>query len=433
MVERRLPEVVVTGLGAVTPYGVGIEAFWEGLLAGRPTAGPVTRFDAVDQPVRIACEVPGFDPLEHLPRKLARQTDPFAWYALVAAEEALVNAGLLLPPSGPDGADGPAAHAAVSGVDPDRIGTVVASGSGGLQETTEQHERLRAAGPGQVRPYLTIAMPVNMAGGQIAIRHGLRGPSYAVVSACASGADAIGSAADLIRAGRADVMLAGGAEAGIHPLQMAGFAAAGALSRRNDEPERASRPFDVDRDGFVIGEGAGLLVLERADHAAARGATPLAVLAGYAATNDAYHPARPAPDGRGAVRALALALADADTGVDDVDHLNAHATSTVANDRAEAAAVQEVFGAHADRVAVTSTKSAVGHLLGAAGGVEAVATVQALVHGLVPPSQNLERQDPACALDVVAPRARRTTLRVAISSSFGFGGHNAGLVFRAQR
>lgn len=416
-------DVVVTGLGAVTPYGVGVRALWDGLVAGRPTAGRITRFDADGFAVQIACEVPQFAPGAHLPRKLVRQLDPFGQFALVAAEEALGQAGLL------EAGSGGRRHAPVTGVDPDRIGAIVASGTGGIGEMTEQAERLRTTGPDRVRPYLPIALPANMASGQIAIRHGLRGPSYAVVSACASASDAIGAAGDLIRCGRADVVVAGGAEAAINPLMIAGFASAGALSRRNEQPERASRPFDLHREGFVVGEGAGVLVLERADHAAARGASPLAVLAGYGVCNDAHHVTQPSPDGAGAARALRLALTDAGVGPTDVGHINAHATSTLLNDAAEAAAVRTVFGAHTDNVSVTSTKSAVGHLLGAAGGVEAVATVRTIGAALVPPSLNLDERDPNCDLDVVHDRPRPQSLRVAVSNSFGFGGHNAVLVF----
>ncbi|HVM14870.1 MAG TPA: beta-ketoacyl-ACP synthase II [Egibacteraceae bacterium] len=417
MAER--PEVVITGLGAVTPYGCGVGLLWDGLLESRPTARQITRFDATGFAVRFACEVAGFDPFTNLPRKLVRQVDSFGQYALVAAEEALGQAGLL-GSSEDDGLRVP-----IEGVDPDRIGTVVASGAGGIQEMTEQLDRLRAVGPDRVRPYLTIAMPANMGGGQIALRHGLRGPSYSVVSACASAGDAVGSALDLIRAGRVDVVVAGGAEAAITPLMVAGFAAGGALSRRNDDPQLASRPFDVHRDGFVLGEGAGLLVLERADHAAARGARSLAVLAGYGVSNDAHHATRPPPGGEGAARALRLALADAGLEPGDVDHLNAHGTSTPLNDPAEAAAIRAVFGSRTDEIPVTSTKSAIGHLLGAAGGVEAVATVQALARGVVPPTQNLEELDPDCPLDVVHGQPRPAPPGVALSNSFGFGGHNA--------
>ncbi len=416
--------VVVTGLGAVTPYGVGEPAFTAGTRAGTATCGRIQRFDADEYVVRIACEVTGFDAKEHLPRKLVRQLDPFAQYALTATTEALAHAGLTGPP------DPEAVHLPlVEGIDAARVGVLIASGIGGMQEMTDQYQRLLEKGPGRVRPFLAIALPLNMGGGQAAIRHGLQGPSFSVVSACASGGDAIGSALDLIRAGRADVVIAGGAEAAVNPLTVAGFGAAGALSRRNDEPARASRPFDVDRDGFVIGEGAGVVVLERATHAAARGATVLAELAGYGLSNDAHHATQPDPEGAGAGRALRLALADADVAPDEVDHVNAHATSTPQNDEAEARVLAAVLG---DReLAVTSTKSAIGHLLGAAGGVEAVATVATLRDGIVAPSQNLESQDPACPVDVVHGAAREVAARVAISDSFGFGGHNCVLVFRS--
>lgn len=415
-----MPEqVVVTGVGAVTPYGVGVAPLIEGLLAGKPTAGPITRFDASAYPVRFACEVPGFDPREHLPRKIIRQLDPFTQYAMVAAGEALGDAGLL---GGDD---------LVGGVDPTRIGTLISSSAGGVTELTEQHARLLSDGPSRVRPFFTVAMPLNMGSARVAIRYGLRGPSFAVVSACASATDALGVALDLIRAGRADVVVAGGAEATVNPLIMAAFGMAGALSTRNDEPERASRPFDRDRDGFVKGEGAGVLVLERAGHAAARGARALVELAGYGASNDAYHPTAPHPDGDGAVRAVIAALADAAVSPGEVAHINAHGTSTPINDRTEAAAIRTAYGPYADRIAVTSTKSAIGHLVGAAGAVEAIATIAAMRSGLVAPTLNVDNPDPACALDLVTEKPRQLDIPVACSHSFGFGGHNAVLVFRA--
>jgi len=419
--------VVITGLGAVTPYGVGAPTFFDGLLSGRSTTRRIQRFDPSQYVVQIACEVPDFDPYAYLPRKLVRQVDPFAQYALVAAYEALAQAGLIAPT---DDDSGKPAVPLVDGVDPTRVGTMIASGIGGMTEMTDQYERLLTGGPGKVRPYLAIALPLNMGGGQVAIRHGLQGPSFSVVSACASGSDALGAALDMIRSGRADVILAGGAEAAVNPLTIAGFGAAGALSRRNDEPERASRPFDADRDGFICGEGAGLLVLERASHAQARGATVLAELAGYGLTNDAFHPTAPAAEGAGASRALALALADAAVTPEQVDHVNAHGTSTPPNDLAESRALRRVFGDHTDDIPVTSTKSAIGHLLGAAGGVEAVATVAAMTEGVIPPTLNLDRQDPDIVLDVVSGEPRKASIAVAISESFGFGGHNAVLVFR---
>lgn len=413
-------QVVITGVGAVTPYGVGAAPLVDGLLAGKSTAGPISRFDATGHPVRIACEVPNFDPAEHLPKKVIRQLDPFSRYGMVAAEEALRQAGLLATDSD-----------AITGADPSRVATLIASSAGGVQELTEQHARMLADGPGRVRPFFTVAMPLNMATGRVAIRHGLAGPSFAVVSACASASDAIGVGLDLIRAGRADVVVAGGAEATINPLIMAAFGNAGALSTRNDEPDRASRPFDRDRDGFVKGEGAGVLVLERAAHARARGVEPLAELAGYGASNDAYHPTAPHPDADGAVRAIRLALADADASTADIAHINAHGTSTPANDRTEAAAIRTAYGPYAADIAVTSTKSAIGHLVGAAGAVEAIATVAAVRSGLVPPSLNLDHPDPDCPLDVVVDRPRRLSIPLASSHSFGFGGHNAVLIFRA--
>jgi 3-oxoacyl-[acyl-carrier-protein] synthase II len=424
--STRGDRIVVTGLGAVTPYGVGVSAFFDGLLAGRSTARRIQRFDPSGYSVQIACEVVDFDPDAHLPRKLVRQLDPFAQYALVAAEEALRQAGLV-----GEGDHTKAAKVPVEGVDPTRVGTLIASGIGGINEITEEHRKLLESGPSKVRPYLAIALPLNMGGGQVAIRHGLQGPSFSVVSACASGGDAIGVALDLMRAGRADVVLAGGAEAAVNPIMLAGFGAAGALSKRNDEPRRASRPFDADRDGFVCGEGAGVVVLEREAHALARGATPLAELAGYGLSNDASHPTAPALDGAGAARALALALADAGADTSEVDHVNAHGTSTPANDLAESRALRRVFADRTDEIAVTSTKSAIGHLLGGAGGVEAVATVMSMVEGVVPPTQNLEHQDPDIDIDIVSGEPRKGAIGVACSNSFGFGGHNTVLVFRA--
>ena len=425
----RRDSVVVTGMGAVTPYGVGVQALVDGLYSAVPTARPISLFDASAHAARIACEVPGFQPEAFLPARLVGQLDRFAQFGLVAAEEALRHAGLLEAPEG-DGA--PPLHWPVdAAVDSTRIATLVTSSAGGVGSLTGQTARLIEGGPRRVRPFLTIAMPSDMASGQTAVRHGLRGPSFAVLSACASGSDAIGVGLDLIRAGRADIVVAGGAEAAVIPVCVAAFGNAGALSRRNDDPARASRPFDVDRDGFVMSEGAGVIVLERASHALARGAEVLAELAGYGASDDAYHATAPHPDGDGASRALSAALADADAAPGDVDHLNAHGTSTPPNDRIEAKAIRAALGGHTDRVAVTSTKSAVGHMLGAAGGVEAIATITALREQRVPPTLNLDRQDPGCALDVVAGKPRDVAIKVACSNSFGFGGHNAVLVFRA--
>ena len=426
---RHREDVVVTGMGAVTPYGIGVQALIEGLYSAVPTARRISLFDASAHVTQIACEVPGFEPATVLPRKLISQLDRFAQFGLVAAEEALRHAGLLGAPEG-NGAP-PSRWPIVDSVDATRVATLITSSAGGVGQLSAQLGRLAAGGPQNVRPFLTVAMPADMASGQTAVRHGLRGPSFAVVSACASGSDSIGVGLDLIRAGRADVVIAGGAEATVIPVCVAAFGNAGALSRRNDDPARASRPFDVDRDGFVMGEGAGVIVLERASHASARGARVLAELAGYGVSDDAYHATQPHPDGEGASRALAAALADAGAVPTDVDHVNAHGTSTPPNDRTEAKAIRAVLGDHTDRVAVTSTKSAVGHMLGAAGAVEAIATITALREQRVPPTLNLDRQDPDCALDVVSGKPRDVDIKVACSDSFGFGGHNAVLVFRA--
>lgn len=417
---------VVTGMGAVTPFGVGVDRLLAGLAAGRSAATNVTRFDAGEHPSRIACEVPDFVPADLLPKKLIGQLDPFARYGMVAAAEALAMAGLLAASDGVVNTKQPLTE----GVDADRVATLLTSSAGGITEMMTQHERLLSGGPRRVRPFFAIAMPTNMLSGQVAIRHGLRGPSFSVVSACASATDAIGVGLDMIRAGRADIVLAGGSEATINPLTMAAFGAAGALSKRNDDPAAASRPFDRDRDGFVMGEGAGVLVLERAEHAAARGATALAELAGYGLSNDAYHPSGPHPDAEGAIRALRDALRDADIGLRDVDHINAHGTSTPANDRTESAALRAVFGAHTDDMPVTSTKSAVGHLLGGAGVVESIASVAALRDQRVHPTANLDNLDPECPLDVVAGTPRAARIDVVCKNAFGFGGHNAVLVYR---
>ena len=415
---RQRDGVAVTGMGVVSPHGVGVPAFWTGVIEGRSAAAPITTFDASAHGVRFACQAP-HDLGDLLPRRLLRQTDRFAQMGLIAAEEALVDAGLVRT------ADPTARRLDVADVDPDRVAVVMASGAGGISEVTEQHQRLLDGGPDRVRPYLSIAMPINMAAGQVAIRHGLRGPAGGVVSACASAADALGNGLDLIRAGRADVVIAGGAEAALTPLMMAGFHAAGAMSTRNEDPAGASRPFDRDRDGFVAGEGSAVLVLESLAHARARGARVHAHLAGYGATNDAYDPTRPPPGGEGAVRAMRVAIADAGLVESDIDHVNAHGTSTPLNDVAESIALNAVFSAVPP---VTSIKSSIGHLLGAAGAVEAVAVVQSLTEQVLPPTINLREQDPECRVDVVtAPR--RQAVGAVVSNSFGFGGHNAVLVF----
>ena len=407
-------DVAITGLGAITPFGPGVQAFWDGLLAGRSTAAVVERFADLELPVGFACAVPEFEAGDHLPRKLVRQLDRSAQFGLIAVAEALTDAGLL-------GDDGVVAHA-----DPERTSVVMGTGLGSVLALLDEQARLEARGADRVRPYLAVALPPNMTAGQAAIRHVMRGSAAVIATACASGGDAIGYGLDLIRAGRADVVVAGGAEAPISPVTLSSFAAAGALSRRAENPGGASRPFDVDRDGFVLGEGAGVVVLERADHARARGASVHALLAGHAATTDAHHATQPAPGGSGAARAIRLALAAADVAVTEVDHVNAHGTSTPANDAAEATALQAALGEHAREVVVTSTKSMIGHLFGAAGGVEAVATVLALRAGVIPPTASTANL--GVDLDVVLDEPRKAGIEVALSNSLGFGGHNAVLV-----
>ncbi|MBI3945717.1 MAG: beta-ketoacyl-ACP synthase II [Armatimonadetes bacterium] len=411
MSERR---VVITGLGAITPLGNSVEAFWEGIVAGRSGAGPITRFDASKFTTRFACEVRDFDPGAFIEPRQVRHIDRFAQFAIAAAKAAVADAGL-----------------AVTEANAERVGVLVGSGIGGIAAWEQQHAIYLERGPGRISPYFVPLMICDMASGHVSILLGARGPNTAVVTACATGTHAIGDAGEIIKRGDADVMIAGGTEAAITPMGVGGFCAARALSTRNDEPERASRPFDRERDGFVIGEGAGVVVLEAEECARARGARIYAELAGYAMTADAYHITQPAPNGEGATRAMALALKDAGVAPEEVGYINAHGTSTEQNDAAETAAIKRVFGEHARRLMVSSTKSMTGHLLGAAGGVEAVACALAIQRGVVPPTTNYEHPDPACDLDYVPNTAREARVGVAMSNSFGFGGHNACLVMRA--
>ncbi|HVG97349.1 MAG TPA: beta-ketoacyl-ACP synthase II [Chloroflexota bacterium] len=408
--------VVVTGVGAVTPLGTDAPATWTALLEGRCGIGPIGAFDASGFSTRIAAEVRDFDPQAacDLSPKDARRLDRFVLLGLAAAREAVADAGLPLPL--PDG---------------DRCGVYVGSGMGGLVTLSEQFDVLRRRGPDRVSPFLVPMMICDMASGQISISLGARGPNMAIVSACATGAHAIGEATAAIRAGRADVILAGGAEAVITAIGIAGFAAARALSTRNDAPQRASRPFDRERDGFVMGEGAAVVVLEREDLARRRGARIYAEVAGYGASADAYHLTAPPESGEGAVRCMRQALAGAGLDPSELDYLNAHGTSTPLNDRAETAAIKAALGAAAGRLAISSTKGAMGHLLGAAGSVEAVVAIKAIECGIVPPTLNYEHPDPDCDLDYTPNRARRLAVRTAMTNSFGFGGHNAALLFRA--
>ncbi len=409
--ERK---VAITGVGLITPLGLDADSTWTALLAGQRGVGPITRFDAGAFRTQIAGEVRGFDPEAFLERKRVREADRFAQFAIAASLMAWRDAGL---------------GDTLSESARDRMGCIIGSGMGGLETLERYYDVLREKGPGRISPYFVPATISNLAAGHVAMRLGLRGVNYCTTSACASGAHALGEAFRRVARGDHDVMVAGGAEASITPLGIGGFNAMLALSTRNDDPAGASRPFDRARDGFVMGEGAGILVLESLDRALARGARVYALLSGYGATDDAFHLTQPSPAGEGAQRAMAQALADAGVDPQEVQHVNAHATSTVAGDRNECEALRAVFGGHAERLAVSATKSMTGHLLGAAGGVEGAFTALALWHGVVPPTANVDDLDPACGVSIAA-EARYRPMRVAVSNSFGFGGANVSLVFR---
>jgi len=405
--------VVVTGMGAVTPVGCTVEAMWDALVHGRSGVGPVTHFDASRHSSRIAAEVKDFDPLQYLSEKEVDRNDPFVQFAVGAALDAVKDAGLVIDESNAD-----------------RVGVLVGSGIGGTKTWEEQNAILVERGPSRVSPFFVPMLIADMASGQVSILTGARGPNLAVVTACATGSHAIGDAAEIIRRGDADVMIAGGTEAAVRPLAMAGFCSMRALSTRNDEPERASRPFDRERDGFVIGEGAGCVVLEEYEHARRRGARIYGEVLGYGLSGDAYHITQPAPGGHGAQKCMRMALEDAGLPPDAVNYINAHGTSTPPNDRIETEAIKAVFGGDlAYRIPVSSTKSMTGHLLGAAGAVEAIVCLKAIETGILPPTINYEFPDPDCDLDYVPNEAREAKVSVALSNSFGFGGHNATLVF----
>ncbi len=412
--SKNGPRVFVTGGGIVSPVGNNLEDSWQGLIAGRSGAGPITRFDASGYDVRFACEVKDFSTEGVIDRKDAKRMDRFVQFAVMASHEALKNAGLDLETA-----------------DRERIGVIIGSGIGGMETFETQHRNLVEKGPGRVSPFFIPMMIGDMAAGQVSIQFGLKGPNFGTVSACASGAHAIGEALRLIRAGDADAIVCGGAEATISPMAVAGFSNMKALSTRNDDPQRASRPFDASRDGFVIGEGAGILVLETEEHARRRGATLLCEVAGYGASGDAYHMTSPCVDGEGAARAMKRALQDAGMAYEEIGYINAHGTSTPAGDPIEVTAVKTVFGDHARRLMMGSTKSMTGHLLGAAGGLEAVVTALVLARGVIPPTINLETPDPTCDLDFVPNQARTHRVTAALSNSFGFGGHNVTLALRA--
>ena len=410
---RTRRRVAVTGLGAVSPLGCGVERNWQGLLAGRSGIGPITRFPCEDFPTRIAGQVPDFCPDEFVEKKDRKKMDVFIQYALGAATMAMNDSGLVIAEE-------------IAG----RVGVIVGVGIGGLESIEDTHTSFLDSRLKRLSPFFIPKLIGNLAPGQISIRFGAKGINYAPTSACASGAHGVGEAFRMIRDGYLDAAIAGGAEAAVTPLGVGGFAVMRALSTRNDEPERASRPFDAERDGFVIGEGAAIVILEEMESALARGATIHAEMIGYGANADAFHITQPAPEGRGAAECMRLALEDAGVAPGDVGYVNAHGTSTEHNDANETLAIKHLFGEHAARLAVSSTKSMTGHLLGAAGSLEAVYTTLALREQMLPPTINQEHPDPACDLDYVPNRARAASFDVAISNSFGFGGTNACLVLR---
>jgi 3-oxoacyl-[acyl-carrier-protein] synthase II len=407
--------VVVTGIGMISPLGVGNEATWQGLTEGRSGVGPITHFDASQYACRIAGEVRGFDPGHWIEKKEIKKSDTFIHYALAASQIAIDDSRLDL-----------------AGGDPDRHGVIIASGIGGFPLIQETHRILLERGPSRISPFFIPGSIINLAAGQVSIRHNLQGPSSAPATACAAGAHAIGDAFRIIQHDDADIMLAGGAEAVVSPLAVGGFAAMRALSTRNDDPATASRPWDLDRDGFVMGEGAGIIVLEEREHALARGASIYCELTGYGMCSDAHHISAPAPDGSGMVRVMQRALRDANLQPAAIDYINAHGTSTPVGDKAETVAIKKLFGDDAYKVAISSTKSMTGHLLGAAGGLEAAITAMAIRHSILPPTINLQTPDPECDLDYVPNQLRTKTLRHAMSNSFGFGGMNATLIFSAH-
>ncbi|MDI9630795.1 MAG: beta-ketoacyl-ACP synthase II [Acidobacteriota bacterium] len=405
--------VVVTGVGLVSPLGVGTESTWRALLAGESGVGPITRFDTTAFVTRIAAEVKGFQPEEWIEKKEVKKSDSFIHFAIAASQMAVDDAGLVIDETNADD-----------------VGVVIGSGIGGFPIIERTHSVLVERGPDRVSPFFIPGVIVNLAAGQVSIRLGARGPNTAPCTACTSGLHAVGDAFRLIQHGYAEAVVAGGTESAITPIAVAGFSSMHALSRRNDEPARASRPWDRERDGFVIGEGAGVLVLEERERALARGAGIYAEIVGYAMSADAYHISAPHPEGRGAVQVMRRALRDAGLAPEQVDYINAHGTSTPLGDLAEVAAVKEVFGEHARRLAISSTKSATGHLLGAAGGLEAGILALAIRDQILPATLNLEQPDDGCDLDFVPLRARPAALEVGLTNSFGFGGTNGALLFR---
>ena len=413
MTNSQKKRVVVTGLGAITPIGNNLTEYWQGLLQGRNGVGKVTLFDASQHACNIAAEVKDFDPHEYLDKKDAKRMDRFAQFGVCASKQAIADAKIT-----------------IDELNADRIGVLIGTGVGGLKVMEDQNENLLSKGPRKVSPFTIPMMIANMAAGLTAIHTGAKGPNSCTVTACAAGSHAIGDAFRLIQGGYADAMICGGAEAAVTPLSFAGFCSAKALSTRNDDPTHASRPFDRDRDGFVMGEGSGILFLEELEHALARGAKIYAEIVGYGMTCDAYHMTSPVPGGQGAAKAIELALSDGDITPARVDYINAHGTSTQANDSNETKAIKKALGDRATEIVISSTKSMTGHLLGGSGGIEAVATVMAIHKDKVPPTINLANTDDECDLDYIPNQSRDYEVNVALSNSFGFGGHNVTLAFK---
>lgn len=413
-IDRK--RVVVTGLGAITPIGNTLTDYWDGLLSGRNGIGPITLFDAARHDCRMAGEVKGFDPHAYMDRKEAKRMDRFAQFGVSASKQAIADAKFV-----------------INALNAEQVGVLIGTGIGGLKVLEDQQEINLTKGPDRCSPFMIPMMIANMAAGLTAIHTGAKGPNSCSVTACAAGSNAIGDAFRLVQNGYAQAMICGGTEAAVTPLSVAGFAACKAMSTRNDDPAHASRPFDKDRDGFVLGEGSGILIIEELEHALARGARIYAEIVGYGATCDAYHITSPVPGGEGAARAISLALKDANLTPDQVSYINAHGTSTPANDSTETAAMKKALGEHAYKITVSSTKSMTGHLLGGSGGIEAVAAVMAVANDRVPPTINLDNPDPDCDLDYVPHHSREQIVDVALSNSFGFGGHNVTLAFKKYR
>jgi 3-oxoacyl-[acyl-carrier-protein] synthase II len=411
--------IVITGTGLITALGTGTEKSWAGLLTGKSAVGPITKFDASALSARIAGEVHDFTPEAWgMDRRESRRMDLFAQYAVAASEMAMRESGL------PIGLEKP------HGYEPEKVAVILGSGIGGIGSLEEQHKRALEKGFDRISPFFILQMIINMAPGLVSIRYGAKGPNWSPVSACSTSAHAIGEAVKSIRIGETDAAIAGGAEASITPLSIGGFAVMKALSTRNDDPSRASRPFDKDRDGFVMGEGAGVVVLEELEHAKRRGSNILSEVVGYGANSDAFHETQPAPEGEGAARCMRLALKDAGLAPEDIGYINAHGTSTPFNDANESKAIKAVFGTHAKKLMVSSTKSMTAHMLGAAGGAEAVVSTLALTRGVIPPTANYTTPDPDCDLDYVPNTPREVRVNAVLSNSFGFGGTNAVLIFK---